>query len=224
MTEDRPLNQELPHATASTPRAPALWRLLSTAAIVGIFAAKQPWKQAILPELYPAVAQRLQALGQGNWGAEELSIERYARLDQSGCRYYGLQHRDRTQGPGYAMIRLPDKDMVLASSRWAEDDAAARVLSACGQNAPARWWAQILSAFSPEVPGVWVGSNGKAYVPPQHAIPEGVLDDPMLESAAGVRRLRFYSYTGDYQLYQVTATLSAAGELRIQAEQTSRFW
>ncbi|ALN79813.1 hypothetical protein [Lysobacter antibioticus] len=147
------------------------------------------------------------------WSKDQIEVGSTQALDLGGCRFYRVSNRARAgqQPADYAV--LPDGSLVSGTQAGGASGAEA-VLRSCGQNAPAEWWAQVVSRFAP-VGGVMVDENAPSAI--RRIRKSGASSyAPTLRPDGNAKVLTFYS--NDYErstTYRVTATLDAAGKLSV---------
>lgn len=155
-----------------------------------------------------AKARVAEALG---GSASEVEISAEPALDLGGCRFLRATHRARPGSPAGQFALLPD-DRVVDS--FAADGASAdAILRACGAQAPAEWWAQVVTRF---------GGVGGVLVDPQNS-PSAVrkIREAGAEYAPptldGARRMItfFVIHYEENKPYKVTARLADAGGLQV---------
>ncbi len=86
-----------------------------------------------------------------DWKTDQIRIDETAELKQGSCSFYTVRHtvRPLSYVLNYAVL---SGETVLSVS---DDQAASKILEACGSDAPADWWAEILTRFNSEIgPGV----------------------------------------------------------------------
>lgn len=155
-----------------------------------------------------AKARVAAALG-GSDADVELSAE--PGLDFGGCRFLRATHRARPGSHSGQFALLPDDRMV---DSFAADGASANaILRACGGEATAEWWAQVVTRF---------GGVGGVLVDPANA-PSGVRKiraageeyaPPTLDATR--RTLTFFVINyEENRPYKVQARLADAGGLDV---------
>lgn len=145
------------------------------------------------------------------WDADELDIAANSRLDAGDCSFFTARHRTRMDAPVLELAALRDGSVVAGGL----DDAAARILTACGTREDATWWAEVVARFS-------AAAQGKVVKPANEADIEAIAGmggdyaPPSLERSAGSATLRFFTiqYEPD-RAARVSATLSDAGAIDI---------
>lgn len=147
------------------------------------------------------------------WSKDQIVVGSMDALSVGGCEVYRVSNRARLDSQPVHYAVLPDGTLVSGSQRGGDSGAEA-VLRACGQNAPAEWWAQVVSRFAP-VGGVMVDDHAPSAI--RRIRQSGAASyQPVLQPKDGAKVLTFYS--NDYErstTYRVTATLDAAGKLSI---------
>ena len=186
-------------------------RILLAATIAAVIGLHQPEVHAVemSKEAQRAAKARVaEALG-GSAADVELSAE--PELDFGGCRFLRATHRARPGSHSGQFAVLPDDRMV---DSFAADGASAdAILRACGAQASAEWWAQVVTRF---------GGVGGVLVDPQNApsalrrIREAgeTYAPPTLDGAR--RAITFFViHYEENRPYKVQAQLADAGGLKI---------
>ncbi|HEY0230518.1 MAG TPA: hypothetical protein VGC55_04650 [Dokdonella sp.] len=95
------------------------------------------------------------------WSAADVEVRPHEELDRAGCRFFiAVNTREPAHVVGnYAL--LPDRR--LAGVNPTGNAAAAALLQACGQGAPADWWADVLVRFSDQVGGLVLTADGNPF-------------------------------------------------------------
>lgn len=158
-----------------------------------------------------AVAQQL------GWDQGDIEVGRVEKLDRGGCRFYRASNPARIDAAPVEYAFLPDGSL-LGGDR---EQARARVgtlLQACGSDAPADWWAQVVSRFA-GTGGVVVDENAPSAI--RRLRKAGIADH-----APGLRRdgdsIVLTYFSNDYELgrtREVTATLDAQGRLSVESKE-----
>jgi hypothetical protein len=85
------------------------------------------------------------------WKTDEVRVDEIDRLRRHSCSFYTAGHKVRpiSYQLNYALV---SGDQIVGSGN---QNAAAKILDACGGDAPASWWAEIVTRFHPDlVPGI----------------------------------------------------------------------
>lgn len=82
-----------------------------------------------------------------DWKTDQIRIDEAPELRRGSCAFYTVRHtvRPLSYVLNYALI---SNETLLGDS---DDQAASKILDACGSDASAGWWAEILSRFDNEV-------------------------------------------------------------------------
>jgi hypothetical protein len=82
-----------------------------------------------------------------DWKTDQIRIDEASELKRGSCAFYTVRHtvRPLSYVVNYAVI---SGETLLGDS---DDHAASKILDACGSDAPAGWWAEILTRFDSEV-------------------------------------------------------------------------
>lgn len=154
------------------------------------------------------------AQAEHGWKAEEVRVDEVEDLRRGACSFYEVGHKVKPLSYQASYALLPDG----AVAGIGQKDAAARILDACGQDAPAGWWAEILTRFHPELgAGAVLHSeqDDAAVVRKMKEAGKGFAA-PALSSEGGARTLSFYLMEYEaYILYHVTATRRGDGTLEV---------
>lgn len=193
--------RELPHAH-SLLRAAAL----ITACLFSNIGTAQAESAAAIEERI----RRHSAAHEG-WKVKGMDIKAMDDLARSGCVFYSVGHTAQLDSARRSYAVLPDGTVV--NGRQAGE--LERLLSTCGREADAPWWARLISRFA-SVGGLLVDSDAPSAIRRLKA--KGVTDtQPSLSrSADGETIVRFYTYDYDIsQATQVQARLSKDGRLSL---------
>lgn len=81
------------------------------------------------------------------WKKEDVRINEVERLRRGSCSFYTAGHlvRPIAYQPNYAVL---GGEEVLNASK---DSNVAKMIDTCGADAPAGWWAEIITRFHPEL-------------------------------------------------------------------------
>jgi hypothetical protein len=152
-----------------------------------------------------------------HWNAAKVKLMPKEELDRPGCSFYVAVPEDRAvPAPGYFGL-LPDGRVAGIDVRG--DDAAAALLNACGKEAPADWWANVVVRFSGSIGGSVLTADGNPYGIRKVRERGGSFAPPALSRGPAGAELVFFSYDAELQVpYQVHAQLSAEGKLRIDSK------
>ena len=145
------------------------------------------------------------------WNPGDVQVDAVSRLDRNGCMFYRASNTARLDSQPAEYVVLPDGQLVGAGGT-----SAATVLQACGKNAPAEWWAQVITRFSGKVRGVVADPETTPSALRKIREAGGEYAPPTLTTDAGSTKITFY--TMHYELstpYEVKAVLSGDGALRI---------
>lgn len=158
-----------------------------------------------------------QAAIAAGWQADDIELVAERRLDHGGCRFHTALRRKTFEAPALALAVLPDGEVVVGD----DDASAARVLEACGADAPADWWAEVVARFARGVGGKVVRPSNAADI---EAIGQqgGAYQPPVLDTRGNARHLRFQTMHHEPRhAVSVMATL-AAGVLTVETTPVTR--
>jgi hypothetical protein len=82
-----------------------------------------------------------------DWKKDQIRIDAEQDLNHGSCSFYAVRHtvRPLSYVLNYAVL---SGETVLSDS---DEQAASKILSACGSDASAVWWAEVLTRFHDEV-------------------------------------------------------------------------
>lgn len=152
-----------------------------------------------------------------HWNAARVKLVPKQELDRDGCSFYAAVPEDRAvSAPGYFGL-LPDGRVIGIDVRG--DEAAAALLTACGKEAPADWWATVVARFSQSIGGSVLTADGNPFGIRKVRERGANFAPPSLTRNAAGAELSFFVYDAELQIpYQVHAKLSAEGQLRVDAK------
>ena len=152
-----------------------------------------------------------------HWNAATVKLVPKAELDRAGCSFYTAVPQDRAvSAPGYFGL-LPDGRVVGIDVRG--DDAAAALLTACGRDAPADWWATVIARFSDSIGGSVLTADGNPFGIRKVRERGATFVPPTLNRSAAGAELSFFVYDAELQVpHQVHALLTAEGKLRVDSK------
>jgi len=154
---------------------------------------------------------------QRGWDQGDIEVGRVEKLDRGDCRFYRASNPARADAAPAEYAFLPDGTLVGGD----REQAAARVgalLQACGSDAPADWWAQVVSRFA-GTGGLVVDENAPSAI--RRLRKAGIQDHaPSLRRDGDATVLTYFS--NDYErsrTHEVTATLDAQGRLSVESKE-----
>jgi hypothetical protein len=158
-----------------------------------------------------AVAQQL------SWDQGDIEVGRVEKLDRGGCRFYRASNPARTDAAPVEYAFLPDGSLVGGDREQAKASVGA-LLQACGSEAPAEWWAQVVSRFA-GTGGLVVDENAPSAI--RRLRKAGIQGHaPSLRRDGDSTVLTYFS--NDYErsrTREVTATLDAQGRLSVESKE-----
>lgn len=151
------------------------------------------------------------------WNAAKIELLPKAELDRAGCSFYTAVPQDRAiSTPGYFGL-LPDGR--VAGMDVLGDDAAAALLTACGREAPADWWAAVIVRFSRSIGGSVLTADGNPFGIRKVRERGALFAPPVLSRGAAGTEIRFFVYDPQVQTpHQVRALLAVDGKLQIESK------
>lgn len=193
--------------------------MLIGAAIAGMAAVRVPAFGADMNSTSASDKQERAAAAAG-WKAEDVDVLDNAALNRAGCRFYNAMHKRQMDGVTVELAELPDGNVVAAAPGRSESTAAAAsILSQCGADAPASWWAEIVARFSGKALGRVVTSRDAAYDVGEIEKRGAEFHEPVLERDGEATRLSFYAIRYEpSQPFRVSANLSNPATLSVTSE------
>ncbi len=144
------------------------------------------------------------------WKAEDIRVDEVAVLGRANCTFFTAAQTVRpvaTQ-PNYAV--LPGDDVVGSGL-----DSLAKILNACGADAPALWHAEIVTRFHPELgAGVVLVREGEHFGALEKLKAAGkMLAPPTMVGTV----LTFFLFDAErFQVFSVKATRDAGGRVAVE--------
>lgn len=154
-----------------------------------------------------------------NWDPGDIEIGTVEALDRGGCRFYRASNPSRTDSSPVEYATMPDGSLI-GGERESTRAQVGRLLEACGADASADWWAQVVSRYAGSG-GILVNENAPSAI--RKLKKAGVADHaPMLRRDGTATVLRYYSYGYDSgKTLAVTATLDAQAKLSVESEEVT---
>lgn len=148
------------------------------------------------------------------WKANEIEIEEEESLKRGSCSFYSALSNVRMLSylPSYAVI---SGDTVVSLS---DDQAVSKILNACGSDAPADWWAEIVKRFSRELGNGVVLTDANRYPNVIARIRDAKKEfaPPTFSDEAGGKTVNFIVLDGEAMLvYFVKATRAKDGAVTV---------
>ena len=78
-----------------------------------------------------------------DWKTNEVRVDEVERLRHGACSFYTAGHKVRPLSYQLNYAALPGGSVLSLS----DDHAAGKILQTCGSDAPATWWAEIITRF-----------------------------------------------------------------------------
>jgi hypothetical protein len=159
------------------------------------------------------------AMGEAyQWRADEVDV-RESDLSPAGtCRFYRATNRARMDAGAVHVAVTPDDALIAASN---DATAAADVLHRCGAQAPAEWWAEVVSRFSGRAAGKVVLPDDKLSVNLVEATGEPYAAPRLARDASGTT-LHYFVLQRAIVPASVEATLDAKGGLSLRVNVLKR--
>ena len=152
------------------------------------------------------------------WKADEIKIREEDSLNRGSCSFYVALSNARMLSymPNYAVI---SGETVIGIK---DKDAVSKILNACGSDAPADWWAEIVKRYSQELGNGVVLTDENRY---QNVI-ERIRDAkkefaaPKFSEEAGGKTVSFIVLEGEAMLvYFCKATRAKDGNVTVTKSQ-----
>lgn len=149
------------------------------------------------------------------WKADEIEIEEEESLKRGSCSFYTALSNVRMLSylPNYAVI---SGDTVVGIS---DKQAVSKILNACGSDAPAEWWAEIVTRYSQELGNGLVLKNEKEHTDAIAIIKAAKKDfaPPTFSEDAGGKTVTYFLLEGEaYIVYLVQATHGKDGNVTVK--------
>lgn len=152
------------------------------------------------------------------WKAQDVDVLDNSGLNRAGCRFYNAVHKSRMDGVAVELAELPDGN-VVATVPGRGEDAAASILTQCGADAPADWWAEVVARFAGKSLGRVVKTREAAYDIGEIENRGAQFHEPVLERDGTVTHVSFYTIRYEpSQPFRVSARLSSPMSLTVSAE------
>lgn len=159
------------------------------------------------------VAAAAQAHG---WKAADLDVRPNEELDRAGCRFYLVVNETPAHAVGNYAV-LPDHRVAGVDVRG--NEAAALLLRQCGGDAPADWWASVVTRFSDDIGGLLLTADGNPFAIRKVREAGATFTPPTLVRADDGARLSFFVIdVGIDTPYRVEVTLPAQGPISISSQ------
>ena len=158
------------------------------------------------------------AQSEHRWQASDTVVQCLARLSAGKCSFFVVSHRRAPQShnPNYAL--LPDGDVVSESDPL----AATKILNACGSQADAALWAEVIARFHPEAaPGTVLYDAKDARIAAEKAAASGHPVRPPAFSISS-SSVEFFSMNFEsLKLYRIQATRRDDGSIEVDKQPVS---
>jgi hypothetical protein len=150
-----------------------------------------------------------------DWKPDQIRIDEVDDLRLGACAFYAVRHtvRPLSYVLNYAVISgetvLSDKD----------DQAASKILNACGSDASANWWAEVLTRYHAEVGQGTVLLDEKQNYGATDQIKSAKREfvPPKFSDEAGSRSVSFYMLQPEeFTVYFVKATRNKDGSITVK--------
>ena len=151
---------------------------------------------------------------QRGWKADEFEIEEEEFLNRGSCSFYTALSKVQMLSflPNYAMI----SGETVVSVR--DKQAVSKILNACGSDAPADWWAEIVTRYSQELGNGVVLTNANEFpnVIAKIRAAKKEFAPPKFSDEAGGKTVNFIVLEGEAMLvYFVKATRGKDGSVKV---------
>ena len=188
-------------------------RLFSPALLAWTLSALAAEGNAMDSKTSTTIAQKAQA--EQGWEAEEVRVDEVESIRRGSCSFYEAGHK-RKPLPYVANYALLSDGQVIGLK---DKDAVAKILDACGgADAPAGWWAEVVTRFHGSL-GAGVVLHDEQQEPPVLRKMKAAgksFAPPALSSEGGAKVLTYFVLEPEaYILYHVTATRGADGSIEV---------
>lgn len=151
------------------------------------------------------------------WKATDVRVEPQQTLDRAGCTFFVAAPTDRAAHESATFAVLPDGRIAGVDLRG--DDAAAAVLAECGGEAPADWWASVLTRLSASVGGMVLTADANPYALRKVRDSGAAFSPPALKRGARGTEISFFVLdVGLGAPAQVHAVLDGDGALQVATQ------
>jgi hypothetical protein len=142
---------------------------------------------------------------QHGWKSDQFRVDEVEQLRRGTCSFYAVRHTVRPLSYLLNYAVLSDETVLSIS----DEHAASKILDACGSDASAEWWAEIVTRFQQKVgPGIVLRDANQNF---------GAIDriksaqkeftPPKFDNDAGGKSVSFYLLDPEaFLVYFVTAT------------------
>jgi hypothetical protein len=159
------------------------------------------------------IAKIIQA--EHGWKADEIEIEEEESLKHGSCSFYTAVSNVRMLSYllNYAVISA---DTVIGIS---DDHAVSKILNACGSDAAAEWWAEIVTRFSQELGNGLVLKSDKEHTDAIAIIKDAKREfaPPKFSDDSGAKTVTYFLLEGEaYIVYLVQATRGKDGNVTVK--------
>jgi hypothetical protein len=151
---------------------------------------------------------------QRGWKANEFEIEEEESLNRGSCSFYTALSKVQMLSylPNYAVI----SGETVVSIR--DKEAVAKILNACGSDAPAGWWAEIVTRYSQQLGNGVVLTDANEFPNAIARIRDAKKEfaPPKFSDEAGNKTVNFIVMEGEAMLvYFVKATRAKDGSVTV---------
>lgn len=148
------------------------------------------------------------------WKKEDVRVDEVDTLRRGGCTFYTAGHKVRPLNYQLNYAVLPGEVVVSG----ADDKAVSKILDTCGADAPARWWADIITRFHKDLGSGLVlenaSENAAAVRKVQAAKKEFV--PPAFSNDAGGKTVTYFLLDPEaFIVYSVKATRKSDGTVTV---------
>lgn len=152
------------------------------------------------------------AVKEHGWKPGDVRIGAVEKLERNGCSFYRATNTAQVGRPPSEYALLPNGEIVGANG-------AEKVLRACGKDAPAEWWAQVVTRLSGKVRGLVVAPRSAPTAVRKMRAAGKEWTPPKMVAAAGTTSLVFYTMHYEEGVpYEVKVALPAKGALSVTSK------
>ncbi len=149
------------------------------------------------------------------WKVDEVRVDEVENLRHGSCSFYTAGHNVRplSYQLNYALL---SGDTILSVS---DNGAVSRILDACGADAPAAWWAEIITRFHKDLGAGMVLTDSKRNIGAMDLIKKAEKEfmPPKLSDDAGNKVVSFYLLEPEeFVVYFVKATRAKDSKITVE--------
>lgn len=154
------------------------------------------------------------------WKKEDVRVDEVEDLRRGSCSFYTAGHKVRPLNYQLNYAVLPG-DVVISG---ANDKAVTKILDACGADAPAGWWADIITRFHKDLGSgvVLENANENAGAIRKITAAKKEFAPPVFSNDAGGKTVTYFLLDPEaFIVYVVKATRKADGTVTVNKTEIS---